>query len=190
MVRVQREIGRSNFGAMFVNRQGVGRLARRPTTTTAPTASTSRGRRRPTASCSPSSRAPIRPRARADPTTRAAPTTSTRTPVWNGGLGYAQVGESFNPEVGFLPRRAYRQHRGPLLPLLPAEAVAVDPPLLAARQLHRLTGPPQQARELTRALAFFEIQLAAPASATSSRRSRTGRRTVHGLPGRHRPAGR
>ena len=27
VMRLQREVGRSNFGAMFVNRQGVGRLA-------------------------------------------------------------------------------------------------------------------------------------------------------------------
>jgi hypothetical protein len=29
-------------------------------------------------------------------------------PLWNGAVGYAQVGDRFNPEVGFLPRRGYR----------------------------------------------------------------------------------
>ena len=33
-------------------------------------------------------------------------------PVWSGGPGYAQVGDKFNPEVGFLPRRAYRKIEG------------------------------------------------------------------------------
>ena len=32
--------------------------------------------------------------------------------MFSGGLGYSQVGERFNPEVGFLPRRAYRRAEG------------------------------------------------------------------------------
>ena len=32
--------------------------------------------------------------------------------VQSGNAGYSQVGEHFNPEVGFLPRRAYRRYEG------------------------------------------------------------------------------
>ena len=32
--------------------------------------------------------------------------------LWGGRLGYAQVGDRFNPEVGFLQRRGYRQIEG------------------------------------------------------------------------------
>ncbi len=35
-----------------------------------------------------------------------------RNPVWQIAGGYSQVGENFNPEVGFLPRRGYRRPEG------------------------------------------------------------------------------
>ena len=35
-----------------------------------------------------------------------------RNPLWQIAGGYSQVGENFNPEVGFLPRRGYRRPEG------------------------------------------------------------------------------
>ena len=84
----------------------------RPMTTTAPSGSISRGRRPPTASCSRSSPAPTRRPAREGRITRVASTTTTRTTSGAANAGYSQVGEHFNPEVGFLPRRAYRRVEG------------------------------------------------------------------------------
>ena len=64
------------------------------------------------ASSSPLSHAPTRRRARADRTTPVALSTPTQNSLWSSTLGYAQVGDDFNPEVGFLPRRGYRRLEG------------------------------------------------------------------------------
>ncbi|MGH2359210.1 MAG: hypothetical protein ACRDGM_01540, partial [bacterium] len=110
-LRVQREVGRSSFGAMFVNRQGVGALAAagdfnraygldlawQTTTNGKLFAFVAR-------TDSPPSKG------RSDYAGRLLYTYAN--PLWNGNLGYAQVGDSFNPEVGFLPRRGYRRVEG------------------------------------------------------------------------------
>lgn len=112
VVRIQREIGRSSYGAIFVNRQGTGSfsvgddynraygvdaniqlsqnqrlsafLARTDTPedrTTGPRGSDSSGR----------------------------VFYNFTNNLWQLSGGFSQVGENFNPEVGFLPRRGYRR---------------------------------------------------------------------------------
>ena len=107
VLRIQREMGRSNVGAMFVGRQGVGSraladdynraygldLAWQATTNGRYTAFLAR-------TDSPALKGG------AD---YAGGTSYTYTnDLTTSGLGYTQVGERFNPEVGFLRRRAYR----------------------------------------------------------------------------------
>jgi uncharacterized protein DUF5916 len=108
VVRLQREIGRSNFGGVVVNRQGVGR----------PAAADDFNRAYGVDAgwqTSPNSRlfAFI---ARTDsPAAKGGADYAGRLyynyagPVWSSAIGYSQVGDRFNPEVGFLQRRAYRR---------------------------------------------------------------------------------
>ena len=79
------------------------RAGRSTATTTAPTASTRRCRSRPTASCSRISRGPIRRRRKAARTIRAACSTTSPTTSGRCRAGFTQVGDFFNPEVGYLP---------------------------------------------------------------------------------------
>ena len=111
VMRVQREVGRSSYGAIFVNRQGTGAhsvgedhnraygvdaniqltknqrlstfLARTdtPARATGPTGSDYSGRA----------------------------FYNFTNNLWQVSAGYSQVGNNFNPEVGFLPRRGYRR---------------------------------------------------------------------------------
>jgi hypothetical protein len=107
VLRVQREVGRSNFGAMYVGRQGVGSRAAtddynralgldvvwQATTNGRYTAFLAR-------TDSPS---------RNGGTDYAGGTSYAYTnDLWTGRAGVTQVGERFNPEVGFLRRRGYR----------------------------------------------------------------------------------
>jgi len=107
VLRVQREVGRSNFGAMFVGRQGVGSrassddhnrtygldLAWQATTNGRYTAFLAR-------TDSMASRGG---------TDYAGGTSyAYANDLWSGRTGFTQVGERFNPEVGFLRRRGYR----------------------------------------------------------------------------------
>jgi Domain of unknown function (DUF5916)/Carbohydrate family 9 binding domain-like len=108
VLRIQREVGRSNFGAMFVNRQGVGRLA--------PVNDYNRAYGLDVAWQATTNGKLFAFLARTDSPQRKGGSDyagrvaySYANPLWNGTLGYAQVGDRFNPEVGFLPRRAYRQ---------------------------------------------------------------------------------
>jgi len=108
VLRIQREVGRSNFGAMFVNRQGVGHLApgndyNRAYGLDVAWQATTNGKLFAFLARTDSPQS----KGGSDYAGRAA--YSYANPLWNGTLGYAQVGDSFNPEVGFLPRRAYRQ---------------------------------------------------------------------------------
>lgn len=111
VVRLQREVGRSNFGAMFVGRQGVGEYAaaedyNRSYGVDLGWQATTNGRVFAflARTDSPESRGG------SDYAGRAA-YTYTHTSFTAGG-GYAQVGDSFNPEVGFLRRRSYRSLEG------------------------------------------------------------------------------
>jgi hypothetical protein len=105
--RVQREMGRSNFGAMFVNRQGVGGLAgtddyNRAYGLDLAWQTTTNGKLFAFISRTDS------PAIKGGSDYAGRAYYQYANPFWNGGAGYAQVGDHFNPEVGFLPRRAYR----------------------------------------------------------------------------------
>jgi hypothetical protein len=111
VMRLQREIGRSNIGAIFVNRQGTGDLApgndyNRAYGLDAAWQATQNGK-------------VFAFLARTDsPSDRGGSDYSGRlfynytNNIWQVSGGYSQVGENFNPEVGFLPRRGYRSPEG------------------------------------------------------------------------------
>jgi uncharacterized protein DUF5916/cellulose/xylan binding protein with CBM9 domain len=108
VVRLQREVGRSNFGGIIVNRQGAGSLA--------PADDFNRAYGLDAAwQTSPNGRL-FAFMARTDsPASKGGSDYAGRLyynyagPVWSTAVGYSQVGEQFNPEVGFLQRRAYRR---------------------------------------------------------------------------------
>ena len=111
VMRIQREVGRSNFGAMFVNRQGVGDLA--------PANDYNRAYGLDLAWQATTNGKLFAFLARTDsPQSKGGSDYAGRlsynyaNQLWGGRLGYAQVGDRFNPEVGFLQRRAYRQFDG------------------------------------------------------------------------------
>ena len=111
LVRVQRERGRSNFGAMFVGRQGVGEYAAQEDYNRAygldvGWQATTNGRLFAFVARTESPSA----RGGSDYAGRAAYTYVH--PSWTASGGYTQVGERFNPEVGFLRRRGFRQLEG------------------------------------------------------------------------------
>lgn len=106
--RVQREIGRSNVGAIFVNRQGTGDLA--------PSSDYNRAYGLDAAWQATENGKLFAFLARTDsPSARGGSDYSGRlfynytNTLWQVSGGYSQVGENFNPEVGFLPRRGYRR---------------------------------------------------------------------------------
>ncbi len=108
VVRLQREIGRSNFGGIVVNRQGTGSLAsaddfNRAYGLDAAWQTSTNGRL-------------FAFFARTDsPVSKGGSDYAGRAyynyagPVWSTAVGYSQVGDRFNPEVGFLQRSAYRR---------------------------------------------------------------------------------
>ena len=112
VLRLQREVGRSSYGAIFVSRQGFGeaKLADdwnraygfdanyQMTTNQRLSAFLAR-------TDTPESRA-SGPRG-SDYSGRAFYNFTNQ--LWQVSGGYSQVGENFNPEVGFLPRRGYRR---------------------------------------------------------------------------------
>ena len=91
-----------------------------------------------------SSRAPTRPRiappARAAATTRAARFYNFTNNLWQVSGGYSQVGENFNPEVGFLPRRGYRRPEFRAFFQPQPKNDRVDPPHRAAHLLQLVLG--------------------------------------------------
>ncbi len=109
--RLQREVGRSNFGAMFVNRQGVGDLS--------PADDFNRAYGLDLAWQATENGKLFAFIARTDsPESKGGSDYAGRlfysyaNNVQSGSLGYSQVGENFNPEVGFLPRQGYRRFDG------------------------------------------------------------------------------
>ena len=111
VVRVQREMGRSNFGAMFVNRQGVGDLApaddyNRAFGLDLAWQATTNGKLFAFISRTDS------PASKGGSDYAGRVYYNYANSLWNGNAGYSQVGEHFNPEVGFLPRLAYRRYEG------------------------------------------------------------------------------
>ncbi len=110
---LQREVGRSSYGAIFVNRQGTGddstrarRLEPRLW----------RGRQHP-AVREPADlgvhgahrHAGYRPTGAEGSDYSGRAFYNFTNNLWQISGGYSQVGEHFNPEVGFLPRRGYRR---------------------------------------------------------------------------------
>ena len=110
VLRVQREVGRSSYGAIFVNRQGTGGHA--------PSGDHNRAYGLDAnIQVSPSQRVSAFV-ARTDSGGAAAANGSDyagrafynfTNNLWQVSGGYSQVGKTFNPEVGFLPRRGYRR---------------------------------------------------------------------------------
>lgn len=111
VVRIQREVGRSSYGAIFVNRQGTGSYSvgddyNRAYGLDANIALTTNQRLAmfvartdtPTRATGPSG---------SDYSSRAFYNFTNN--LWQVSGGYSQVGDNFNPEVGFLPRRGYRR---------------------------------------------------------------------------------
>jgi hypothetical protein len=107
VARAQREVGRSTFGAIFVNRQGTGSAA--------PANDYNRAYGLDTAlQVSPNGKL-FAFVARTDSTGATGSDWADRVyysfsnNLWQYAAGYSQVGDRFNPEVGFLPRRGYRR---------------------------------------------------------------------------------
>jgi hypothetical protein len=108
VARLQREVGRSTFGGVVVNRQGVG--------SSAPSDDFNRAYGLDLAWQASSNGRLFGFLARTDSPARKGGSDyagrayySYANPVWTSALGYSQVGERFNPEVGFLQRQAYRR---------------------------------------------------------------------------------
>ena len=109
-LRVQREVGRSSYGAIFVNRQGTGSFAPSDDHNRAYGVDAN-------IQLSPSQRLSMFV-ARTDSggASRASGSDYSgrafynfTNNLWQISGGYSQVGQNFNPEVGFLPRRGYRR---------------------------------------------------------------------------------
>jgi len=108
VVRVQREIGRSNFGGIYVNREGTGKYStdgdyNRAYGLDAAWQMTTNGKL-------------FTYFARTDsPESKGGSDYSGRlfynftNNLWQVSSGFTQVGDAFNPEVGYLPRRGYRR---------------------------------------------------------------------------------
>ena len=110
VLRVQREVGRSSYGAIFVNRQGTGSLA--------PSDDYNRaygldaniqisGSQRVSGFLARTDSGGAQSAFGSDYAGRAFYNFTNN--LWQISGGYSQVGKTFNPEVGFLPRRGYRR---------------------------------------------------------------------------------
>ena len=111
VMRIQREIGRSNVGAMFVGRQGVGSHApaddyNRAYGLDLGWQATTNGRYTAFLARTDS------PRSKGASDYAGGTSYTYTNEVWTAGIGYTQVGARFNPEVGFLRRRGYRNVEG------------------------------------------------------------------------------
>jgi hypothetical protein len=111
VVRLQREVGRSSVGAMFVGRQGVGDRAagddyNRAYGIDAAWQATTNGRVTAFLARTDSPAG----KGGSDYAGRAFYAYTNQ--LWGANVGYAQVGDRFNPEVGFLRRRGYRALEG------------------------------------------------------------------------------
>jgi hypothetical protein len=107
VARVQREVGRSSFGGIFVNRQGTGSRAGADNWNRAYGVDAN-------IALSQSSRVFAFLAGTTSPGAAGTDTAGRlfydfRNNLWQVSGGYSQVGSRFNPEVGFLPRRGYRR---------------------------------------------------------------------------------
>jgi hypothetical protein len=108
VLRLQREVGRSNFGAMFVGRQGSGSVApandyNRAYGLDLGWQTTTNGRVTAFLARTDS------PETKGGSDYAGALSYGYTSEMWNNRVGYTQVGDRFNPEVGFLQRRGYRR---------------------------------------------------------------------------------
>jgi hypothetical protein len=108
VLRLQREVGRSNFGAMFVGRQGNGSRApandyNRAYGLDLGWQSSTNGRVTAFLARTDS------PETKGGSDYAGALSYGYTNEMWNNGVGFTQVGDRFNPEVGFLQRRGYRR---------------------------------------------------------------------------------
>ncbi len=108
VARVQREFGRSNVGAIFVNRLGTG--------SSAPPNDYNNAYGLDSALQMTKNGKLFTFIARSDsPSAKGGSDYAGRAiyiyanPLWNGNIGYSQVGNDFNAEVGFVPRVGYRR---------------------------------------------------------------------------------
>ena len=111
VIRIQREIGRSNLGAIFVNRQGTGGDAggsnyNRAYGLDAALQLSKNGKLFTFIARTDS------PEARGGSDYSGRLFYNFTNNLWQVSAGYSQVGEFFNPEVGYLPRRGYRRPEG------------------------------------------------------------------------------
>jgi hypothetical protein len=108
VVRVQREVGRSSFGAIFVNRDGTGTASGRDDYNRAYGVDAA-------LQVTTNSKLFAYLAATSSPASRGGTDHSERVfynfvnNLWQVSGGYSQVGDNFNPEVGYLPRRGYRR---------------------------------------------------------------------------------
>ncbi|MBI3400898.1 MAG: carbohydrate binding family 9 domain-containing protein [Acidobacteria bacterium] len=106
VVRVQREVGRSNFGVIFVNRQGTGAYAGANDYNRAYGVDAN-------LQVSRNAKLFLYAAGTTSPTEKGGSDHSERVfynfanNVWQVTGGYSRVGDNFNPEVGYLPRRGY-----------------------------------------------------------------------------------
>lgn len=113
VARIQREIGRSNIGAIFVGRTSTGDRGgadnwNRAYGLDTAVQTTNNGKLFLMMARTDS------PDARGGSDYAGRATYTYTNPLFNGHVQYAQVGENFNPEVGFLPRRGFRSAEGRL----------------------------------------------------------------------------
>jgi len=108
VIRVQREVGRSNFGAIFVNRQGTGSAAGSDNYNRAFGVDTALQVTRNAKLFAFVARTDS-PESRGGHDYSERVFYSFTNNLWQLSTGYSQVGNDFNPEVGYLPRRGYRR---------------------------------------------------------------------------------
>ncbi len=112
VVRMQREVGRSSYGAIFVNRQGFGEAAlnedwNRSYGFDANIQLTQNQRVSAFIARTDTPESRLTGPRGSDYSGRGFYNFTNN--LWQISGGYSQVGENFNPEVGFLPRRGYRR---------------------------------------------------------------------------------
>ncbi|HYE88882.1 MAG TPA: DUF5916 domain-containing protein [Vicinamibacterales bacterium] len=113
VMRLQREVGRSSYGAIFVNRQGFGsgKISEDWNRAYGIDANVQLSQNQRVSAFvartdTPESRPSTEPRG-SDYSGRGFYNFTNN--LWQVSGGYSQVGSNFNPEVGFLPRRGYRR---------------------------------------------------------------------------------
>jgi len=111
VIRVQREVGRSNFGAIFVNRQGTGAFAGDNDYNRAYGVDAN-------LQVSRNGKLFLYLAGTTSPAVKGGSDHSERVfynfanNLWQVAGGYSRVGDTFNPEVGYLPRRGYWRPEG------------------------------------------------------------------------------